>query len=93
MLVSTMHRITGSALSTVGVMGLVWWLVAIAAGPEAYSFFMSWATSWFGMAVEVGLTWAVFQHLCSGARHLFLDIGAGYELRTNRLTALATFAV
>ena len=34
--------------------------------------------------VLVGLTWAFFQHMCSGLRHFVLDTGAGYELDTNR---------
>jgi succinate dehydrogenase / fumarate reductase cytochrome b subunit len=34
--------------------------------------------------VLIGLTWAFFQHLFSGMRHLVMDMGAGYELQTNR---------
>jgi len=32
----------------------------------------------------VGLTWSFFQHLGSGLRHFVLDIGAGYELKSNK---------
>ena len=38
-----------------------------------------------GCVVLVGLTWAFWQHSFSGLRHLFLDMGAGYELKTNKL--------
>ncbi len=31
-----------------------------------------------------GLSWAFFTHMMSGIRHFVLDIGAGYELDTNR---------
>ena len=44
------------------------------------------------MVVLVGLTWAFWQHFFSGLRHLFLDMGAGYELKTNRLFAMLTIA-
>ena len=37
----------------------------------------------------VGLTWAFFNHLCSGLRHFVLDIGAGFELDTNRTWSIA----
>ena len=36
------------------------------------------------------LTWAFFQHLFSGLRHFVMDIGAGFELRTNKAWAIAT---
>lgn len=34
--------------------------------------------------VLIGLSWAFFTHMLSGLRHFVLDIGAGYELKTNR---------
>ncbi len=42
--------------------------------------------------VLVGLTWAFWQHSLSGVRHLVMDTGAGFELRTNRLFAVLTIA-
>ena len=90
MLVSILHRVTGSGLSVVGGVGLVWWLAAAASGPEAYDTFLAVARSWFGVLVGVGLTWALFQHTFSGLRHLVMDIGAGFELNTNKKWALAT---
>ena len=85
MLVSILHRVTGDGLAIAGTIGLVWWLYAIAAGPECYAAFQAVATSWFGYLVMVGLSWAFFQHLLSGLRHLVLDMGAGYELKANRM--------
>jgi len=84
MAVSIMHRVTGNGLATVGALGLVWWLMAAAIGPEAYATFVSCATSPIGYLVMIGLSWFFFQHLCSGLRHFVLDIGAGYELDTNK---------
>ena len=45
MAVSIMHRVTGNGLATVGAMGLVWWLMAAAIGPDAYATFVACATS------------------------------------------------
>jgi succinate dehydrogenase / fumarate reductase cytochrome b subunit len=90
MLVSILHRVTGDGLAIVGSLGLVWWLYAIAAGPESYALFQAVATSWFGYLVMVGLSWAFFQHMMTGLRHLVLDMGAGYELRTNRFWSIMT---
>ncbi len=91
MAVSIMHRVTGNGLATVGALGLVWWLMAAAIGPEAYATFIKVATSPIGYLVMIGISWFFFQHLCSGLRHFVLDMGAGYELKTNKSWAIGTF--
>lgn len=88
MAISIMHRVTGDGLAIVGALALVWWLAAAAAGPDSYAYFQSWATSPIGYVIMIGLTWAFFQHLFSGLRHLVLDMGAGYELTVNRTWSL-----
>ena len=90
MLVSILHRITGAGLATVGAAALVWWLMAAASGEEAYESFVGWAKHPVGLVIAVGLTWAFFQHLLSGLRHLVMDMGAGFELSTNKLWANVT---
>lgn len=90
MLVSILHRITGSALAVAGLAALAWWLAALAAGEAAYAQFNAVAGHWFGMLVLVGLTWAFWQHFFSGLRHLVLDTGAGYELKVNRFWSVMT---
>lgn len=89
MLVSILHRITGTGLA-IGILALTWWLAAAASGPEAYQYFVSWALWWPGIVIGVGLSWAFFQHLLSGLRHFVMDIGAGYELSTNKFWANMT---
>ena len=90
MLVSILHRVTGAALSVAGLAILVWWLSVIADGPEAYADFLKAATHPVGIVVQIGLTWAFFQHLLSGVRHLVMDSGAGFELSTNKRFAVLT---
>jgi len=97
MTVSILHRVSGDGLAIVGACMFLWWLGALAAGPDAYAAFVAcvWhdpaggavhqVTNILGKIVLVGLTWAFFQHLFSGLRHLVLDTGAGYELKTNKL--------
>lgn len=85
MLVSILHRITGDGMALVGLAVLVWWLGALASGPDAYAMFQAVATSIPGYIVLVGLSWAFFTHLMSGLRHFVLDIGAGYELDINKV--------
>jgi len=85
MLVSILHRATGDGMAIVGLFVLLWWLGALASGPEYYSEFAGWMGTIPGYIVLVGLSWAFFTHLVSGLRHFVLDIGAGYELDTNRM--------
>src|SRR4051795_13119484 len=90
MLISIIHRVTGAGLSIVGLAVLTWWLTAIAGGSETYAAFTKVATSLIGKIVLIGLTWAFFQHLLSGIRHLVMDTGQGFELGVNKTFAILT---
>lgn len=90
MLASILHRVTGDGLALVGLGTLVCWLFALAGGAEAYENFTFLATTPFGYVVMVGLSWALFSHLMSGIRHLVMDLGAGFELDTNRNWSVAS---
>jgi succinate dehydrogenase / fumarate reductase cytochrome b subunit len=96
MLVSIIHRALGVGMALIGAPLLVWWLAAAANGQESYDGFLDWFTTdtgamnIVGWVLAVGLSWSVLQHMMSGIRHLVLDTGAGYELKRNKLGALAT---
>lgn len=90
MLVSILHRVTGGALTVAGLALLVWWLLAIAAGGDAYAGLAKASTHWLGLVVLIGITWAWFQHLLSGIRHLFMDAGQALELKVNKSSAIGT---
>lgn len=98
MAVSILHRATGSGMATVGTALFVWWLVALAYGPDAYATFQDVFTlqsgklNILGYVVGIGISFSFFQHMASGVRHLFLDAGANFELRSNKRSALSTFA-
>ncbi|QNM83852.1 succinate dehydrogenase, cytochrome b556 subunit [Sphingomonas sabuli] len=93
MVVSILHRITGAGLSVVGLAVLAWWLMALAGSGDDYAAFQQHATSWYGLLVLAGLTWAFFQHTFSGLRHLLMDTGQGFELRANKAGAVATIVL
>jgi succinate dehydrogenase / fumarate reductase cytochrome b subunit len=88
---SILHRITGGAL-VVGTLVLVYWLGAIAAGPEAYAHAKALLGSFIGKVALFGWTWALFYHLANGIRHLVWDAGYGFELPTVYLTGKITVA-
>ena len=105
MAISIVHRATGFILATAGMVTLLWWLSAIGGGEESYAIFQEYvvkagegattfqtASNWFFRLVALAVTFSFFQHLFSGLRHFVLDMGAGYELKSNRTWALAAFA-
>lgn len=100
MLVSILHRATGTANAIGGGILLVWWLTALAGGEASYAKFVDLMTSdatgrlnLIPAIILIGLTWTFLQHLCSGVRHLLLDTGAGYELKVNKTGSLATLVI
>jgi len=76
---SITHRATGVALS-LGTMVLLYWLQAVARGPETYAAAQEFLGCWLVQLVLAGWTWAFFYHLSNGIRHLFWDAGKGFEL-------------
>ena len=76
-----------------GALLLAWWLIAAAAGPEAYGRFAAVAGGWFGKLVLFGFTWALVYHFANGIRHLFWDFGYGFEKTRAERTGTLVIAV
>lgn len=85
---SILHRITGAALAA-GTLLLVYWLVAIAGGPDTYDAAQSVIGSIIGRTLLFGWSWALFYHLANGIRHLFWDAGKGFDLTTVTISGWA----
>jgi succinate dehydrogenase / fumarate reductase, cytochrome b subunit len=94
-LLSIGGRITGAAWS-LGLVLLVWWLVAAAAGPEAYAGVQWVLGSWIGLLALFGMSAAAWYHTLNGIRHLAWDAGYGFDIpavyRSGRLVVVATVA-
>lgn len=91
MALSIGHRITGAALAA-GLLLLTWWLVALAAGPEAFAAVDGIVDSWFGGLLLFGFTVAAFLHLGNGIRHLAWDFGYGFAMETTKRSGQAVIA-
>lgn len=81
MVMSILHRITGTALYF-GTLLLVWWLVAAAAGPAYFDYVSQQFGSPFGKIVLFGYTWVLIHHALGGIRHFIWDTGRGFDLET-----------
>lgn len=89
MMMSIVHRITGSALYF-GTFLVVWWLIAAASGPAYFDMVNGFFSSWFGRLILLGYTWAAVHHMLGGIKHLFWDAGKGFDLETVERNAKLT---
>ena len=78
MMMSIAHRITGAALYF-GAILLVAWLLAAAAGPDAFLRAQTFMGSPIGLLLLFGFTWALVHHALGGIRHLIWDTGRGMD--------------
>jgi succinate dehydrogenase subunit C (EC 1.3.5.1) len=78
---SIMTRITGNGI-IVGVLLLVWWLLAAATSPAYFDFVNAIATSWFGDLVFTLSLLGVWYHYLAGIRHLIWDTGRYMDIKT-----------
>lgn len=86
-LMSISHRASGVLLAA-GSLVLVYWLGAVASGPDAFADAQALLGSIPGRALLLVLTFALFYHLGNGIRHLFWDAGLGFELRAARASGI-----
>ncbi|UNK41115.1 succinate dehydrogenase, cytochrome b556 subunit [Luteimonas sp. S4-F44] len=89
---SILHRITGVSLA-VGGISLVWWLMSIAAGGDAYAFASRQWASPMGLIFLFGFTLALIYHLLNGIRHLLWDAGWGFEIPKAYASGYAVFVL
>ena len=79
---SISHRASGIFLGTAGLLALVAWLGSIALGPSQYEMTMNFLRHPLMLPVLLLWTGAFYYHLSNGIRHLFWDMGVGFELST-----------
>ncbi len=80
MTLSILHRLSGVALSA-GLVVLTIWLLALSIGAPASDQVVLLLQSIVGRLILAGFSFAFFFHLCNGIRHLFWDVGKGFEMR------------
>lgn len=78
---SIMHRGTGVFLA-LSTPVLVYWLWSISDGADSYQQVQGYLSSFIGILALVAWTFSLFYHLCNGIRHLFWDVGQGYEIES-----------
>ena len=90
-ILSITHRITGVFLFF-GSLFLSGWLISATYGEETFSSFQEILSSWLGQLVLFSLTLSLFYHLGNGIRHLWWDLGKGYDLKEVQASGLFVIA-
>ena len=86
-LVSISHRITG-IINIIGVTFICVLASLLSLGESNYEITYLFLSSQIGKFLILGLTWSFSFQILSEIRHLIMDFGYGFELKTSKITGL-----
>ena len=86
-LVSICHRITG-IINIIVITLICLWVSLLLLGENNYQVINSFLNSFIGKFIILGITWSFSFQVLSEIRHLIMDFGYGFELRTTKITGL-----
>ena len=86
-LVSISHRITG-IINIIAITFICLLASLLVFGKSNYEFINLFLSSYVGKFIIIGLTWSFSFQILSEIRHLIMDFGYGFELKTTKITGL-----
>ena len=86
-LVSISHRITG-IINVIIITLICVWVALLFLGSTNYDLIQNFFGTYFGKFLIVSTVWSFSFQILSEIRHLFLDLGLGFELKTSNITGL-----
>ena len=86
-LVSICHRITG-IINIIGITLICLWASFLLFGESNYQSINSFLNSLIGKFIVLGIAWSFSFQILSEIRHLIMDLGYGFELKTTKITGL-----
>ena len=86
-LLSITHRIAG-VVNLISLILIFFWLVVLSFSENNYELFLLLINSFFGKFILIGFTWSMIFHVLSGIRHLFWDLGYGFEIKTANISGI-----
>ena len=87
-LVSISHRITG-IINIIAITLICLWASLLLFGESKYENIDIFFNSYFGKFIILGVTWSFLFQILSEIRHLTMDLGYGFEIRTTKITGLS----
>ena len=86
-LVSISHRITG-IINILAITLICLWISSLFLGETNYKYTSLFLNSFFGKFLIVGIIWSFSFQILAEIRHLLMDLGYGFELRTSKISGL-----
>ena len=86
-LVSISHRITG-IINIIAITLICLWVSLLHLGESNYNVINLLLSSLVGKFIILGLTWSFSFQALSEIRHLIMDFGYGFEIKTSKMTGL-----
>ena len=86
-LVSISHRITG-IINIIAITLICLLVSSLVLGENYYDYIYLFLSSQIGKFIIIGLTWSFSFQALSEIRHLIMDLGYGFELKTTKITGL-----
>ena len=86
-LVSISHRITG-VLNIIILTIICLWIASLLLGKNNYVLIQSFLDSFLGKFIIIGSVWSFSFQILSEIRHLFWDMGYGFDLKISKITGL-----
>ena len=86
-LISISHRITG-VINILVLTFVCLWISLLLLGETNYDYIKFFLQSIFGKFTILGIIWSFSFQILSEVRHLFWDLGYGFELKTSIITGL-----
>ena len=86
-LVSISHRITG-VLNIIILTICCLWMASLLLGKNNYVLIQSFLDSFLGKFIIIGTVWSFSFQILSEIRHLFWDMGYGFDLKISKITGL-----
>ena len=86
-LISISHRITG-VINIVVLTIICFWIALFLFGNSIYDIVQNILNSFFGKLLVIGITWSFSFQILSEIRHLFWDLGYGFELKTSKISGV-----
>ena len=86
-LVSISHRITG-IINIIAITFICMWVSLLLLGENSYEPLNLFLNSFIGKFIVLGITWSFSFQILSELRHLIMDLGYGFEVKTTNITGL-----
>ena len=86
-LVSISHRIIG-IINIIIITLICFWVALLLLGNTNYEFIQNFFETFFGKFIIIGTVWSFSFQILSEIRHLFWDMGYGFDLKVSQITGI-----